>query len=303
MAPLIELVGAARRLGPDHRAVRPLLAARLPPRARRERAGAVAAGAAVQPRGPLPLLARRVVHPLARRRVRRPRVHRRRLGHAGRRVRARSCSTTRASAPRSTRSSRAPTASTVHFRDSVGTQGAVAADECIVTVPFVLLRHMEIGGLDVEKWFAIRNVYYGRAHKIFMQFSRRWWADDYADHARRHRHRPRDPERGLHAGRARTRSIGKGVIIASYAWEQDSMAYSHARRGAADRPGAPGPRQDPPRGGRDVRVRDLARLGARPPRRRHRAALPAARDDEPLLRRHHPPGRVGSGSPTTPATA
>ena len=39
---------------------------------------------------------------------------------------------------------------------------------------------MEINGLDVDKWFTIRNVYYGRAHKIFMQFSRRWWVDDYA---------------------------------------------------------------------------------------------------------------------------
>jgi hypothetical protein len=38
----------------------------------------------------------------------------------------------------------------------------------------------EIEGLDVDKWFTIRNVYYGRAHKIFMQFSRRWWVDDYA---------------------------------------------------------------------------------------------------------------------------
>jgi monoamine oxidase len=62
----------------------------------------------------------------------------------------------------------------------VGTHGEVAADECVLTVPFVLLRHMEIDGLDPDKWFTIRNVYYGRAHKIFMQFSRRWWADDYA---------------------------------------------------------------------------------------------------------------------------
>ena len=113
----------------------------------------------------------------------------------------------------------------VHFRDSVGTKSQVAADECIVTVPFVLLRHMEIAGLDVEKWFSIRNVYYGRAHKIFMQFSRPWWKDDYAiDHGvtvtdlaiRNVVYTPagQDP------------STGKGVIIASYAWEQDSMAYS-----------------------------------------------------------------------------
>jgi monoamine oxidase len=114
---------------------------------------------------------------------------------------------------------------TVRFRDSVGMAGSVTADECIVTVPLVLLRHMEISGLDVDKWFTIRNVYYGRAHKIFMQFSRRWWKDDYAiDHGvtvtdlaiRNVVYTPagQDP------------SIDKGVIIASYAWEQDSMAYS-----------------------------------------------------------------------------
>ena len=68
------------------------------------------------------------------------------------------------------------------------------------------------------------------------------------------------------------------------------MAYSHARRAPAHRPGARGPGQDPPRGARHVRVRRLARLGAGPPRRRHRAAVPAVRDDRPLLRRHRPAG-------------
>lgn len=113
----------------------------------------------------------------------------------------------------------------VHFKDAVGTEGAVAADECILTVPLVLLRHMEINGLDVDKWFTIRNVYYGRAHKIFMQFSRRWWADDYAithgvtvtDLAIRN---------VVYTPAGQDPSIDKGVIIASYAWEQDSMAYS-----------------------------------------------------------------------------
>ena len=65
-----------------------------------------------------------------------------------------------------------PDGVTVHYRDGIGVRGIIEADECIVTVPFVLLRHMEINGLDVDKWFTIRNVYYGRAHKIFMQFSR-----------------------------------------------------------------------------------------------------------------------------------
>ena len=118
-----------------------------------------------------------------------------------------------------------PEGVTVHFKDSVGTPASVSGDECILTVPLVLLRHMEITGLDVEKWFTIRNVYYGRAHKIFMQFSRRWWVDDYAithgvtvtDLAIRN---------VVYTPAGQDPSIDKGVIIASYAWEQDSMAYS-----------------------------------------------------------------------------
>jgi monoamine oxidase len=118
-----------------------------------------------------------------------------------------------------------PDGVTVRFKDSVGTRGAVTADECILTVPLVLLRHMEISGLDVDKWFTIRNVYYGRAHKIFMQFSRRWWVDDYAithgvtvtDLAIRN---------VVYTPAGQDHSTSKGVIIASYAWEQDSMAYS-----------------------------------------------------------------------------
>jgi monoamine oxidase len=114
---------------------------------------------------------------------------------------------------------------TVTYRDPVGRRQVVMGDECIVTAPFVLLRHMEIGGLDPEKWFAIRNVYYGRAHKIFMQFSRRWWQEDEAishgvtvtDLAIRN---------VVYTPAGQDATIRKGVLIASYAWEQDSMAYS-----------------------------------------------------------------------------
>ncbi len=113
---------------------------------------------------------------------------------------------------------------TVHFRDGVGTSMAVTADECILTVPLVLLRHMEIGGLDIDKRFTIRNVYYGRAHKIFMQFSRKWWVEDYkitqgvtvTDLAIRN---------VVYTPAGQVRGINRGVLIASYAWEQDSIAY------------------------------------------------------------------------------
>jgi monoamine oxidase len=114
---------------------------------------------------------------------------------------------------------------TVHYRDGVGTPATVTADECILTVPLILLRHMEIGGLDIDKWFTIRNVYYGRAHKIFMQFTRRWWAEDYqithgmtvTDLAIRN---------VVYTPAGQNPDIDRGVLIASYAWEQDSMAYT-----------------------------------------------------------------------------
>jgi monoamine oxidase len=118
-----------------------------------------------------------------------------------------------------------PDGVTVRWRNAVGDQLSVDGDEVILTVPFVLMRHMEITGLDVDKWFTIRNVYYGRAHKIFMQFNRRWWVDDYAiqhgvtvtDLAIRN---------VVYTPAGQDPDTGKGVIIASYAWEQDSMAYS-----------------------------------------------------------------------------
>lgn len=113
----------------------------------------------------------------------------------------------------------------VHFHDAVGASQSVMADECILTVPYILLRHMEIQGLDNRKWYGIRNVYYGRAHKIFMQFSERWWQTKY------------QITHGVTSTDLAIRSVvytpagqddrfGKGVIIASYAWGQDSMAYT-----------------------------------------------------------------------------
>ncbi|HEY6609382.1 MAG TPA: FAD-dependent oxidoreductase [Candidatus Limnocylindria bacterium] len=112
----------------------------------------------------------------------------------------------------------------VHYTDRVGTRMSVAGDECIVTVPFNRLVHVEMTSLDVAKAFNLRNVYYGRAHKIFLQFSRRWWADEQITHGasitdlaiRQVVYTPagQDPA-GV-----------RGVLIGSYAWEQDSMVWS-----------------------------------------------------------------------------
>jgi monoamine oxidase len=114
---------------------------------------------------------------------------------------------------------------TVHFKDSTGYSQSITADECILTIPFNLLRHMEIQGLDPNKWYTIRNVYYGRAHKIFMQFSDRWWQTKYqishgvtvTDLAIRN---------VVYTPAGQDESLPKGVLIVSYAWGQDSMAYS-----------------------------------------------------------------------------
>ncbi|MEU4804190.1 NAD(P)/FAD-dependent oxidoreductase [Actinosynnema sp. NPDC023587] len=112
----------------------------------------------------------------------------------------------------------------VHFRAGRRSQ-VVTADECVVTVPFASLRHMEISGLDPDKWYAIRNTYYGRAHKLFMQFSERWWETSYGI------------THGLTVTDLAIRNIvyppagqdtryKRGVMIASYCWEQDSMPYT-----------------------------------------------------------------------------
>jgi monoamine oxidase len=114
---------------------------------------------------------------------------------------------------------------TVHFKDHSGYSQSITADECILTVPFNLLRHMEIQGLDANKWYTIRNVYYGRAHKIFMQFSERWWQTKYqishgvtvTDLAIRN---------VVYTPAGQDDRFQKGVLIVSYAWGQDSMAYS-----------------------------------------------------------------------------
>lgn len=114
---------------------------------------------------------------------------------------------------------------TVYFQDRTGYRQRVRGDECILTVPFSLLRHMEISGLDANKWYTIRNVYYGRAHKIFMQFSERWWQEQYqishgvtvTDLAIRN---------VVYTPAGQDERYEKGVVIVSYAWGQDSMAYS-----------------------------------------------------------------------------
>ena len=100
----------------------------------------------------------------------------------------------------------------------------IVADECIVTIPFGLLRHMDLAGLDSEKWHAIRNTYYGRAHKIFLQFSERWWEKIYGI---THGLTVTDlPIRNVvYTPAGQDENSEKGVLIASYCWGTDSTAF------------------------------------------------------------------------------
>ncbi|MDJ0754640.1 MAG: FAD-dependent oxidoreductase [Ardenticatenaceae bacterium] len=113
----------------------------------------------------------------------------------------------------------------VQFKDRADNVHVMEGDEVILTVPFNLLRHMEIGGLDPNKWYTIRNVYYGRAHKIFMQFGERWW-EKYYNISHGVTVTDRAIRNIVYTPAGQDHTFDKGVIIASYAWGQDSMAYS-----------------------------------------------------------------------------
>ncbi|MCS5690759.1 FAD-dependent oxidoreductase [Cyanobium sp. FGCU-6] len=113
---------------------------------------------------------------------------------------------------------------TVHYHSGYLPR-TLEADACILTLPFCLMRTMEIMGMDPSKSYAIRNCYYGRAHKLFMQFRRRWW----------------ETGDGIHHGTTITdlairtivyppagqdRQGERGMLLVSYAWENDSAAFA-----------------------------------------------------------------------------
>jgi monoamine oxidase len=121
---------------------------------------------------------------------------------------------------------------TVEYRTTAGTHGSVAGQQCILTTPLSLMRHMTITGLDHWKRHAIRNCYYGRAHKIFMQFSSRWWEKEGITHGTSETDLAIRNIVYTPAGQNRQHNElkpdweNKGVLIASYCWEQDSIPFN-----------------------------------------------------------------------------
>ncbi len=111
---------------------------------------------------------------------------------------------------------------TVHYQTAAGRM-KVHADYAIVTVPFPVLRHVEmLKPLSQDKRRAIRQLHYDASAKILFQCRRRFWEEDegifgggtVTDLAVRNIFYP---ESG--------RETGRGVLLASYTWSEDAQRW------------------------------------------------------------------------------
>jgi monoamine oxidase len=111
---------------------------------------------------------------------------------------------------------------TVHYRTRAG-RFAASGDFVILTVPFPVLRHIEVTpAFSRHKAKAIRQLTYDASAKIFLQFRRRFWEEDegifggttVTDLAIRNVFYP---EHG--------RETGRGVVLASYTWSEDAQRW------------------------------------------------------------------------------
>jgi monoamine oxidase len=111
---------------------------------------------------------------------------------------------------------------TVHYRTGAG-RFSVTGDYAIVTVPFPVLRHVEVmPSFSRAKQRAIRQLHYDASAKVFLQFRRRFWEDDdgivgggsVTDLAVRNVYYP---DHG--------RDTGRGVMLASYTWGEDAQRW------------------------------------------------------------------------------
>jgi len=111
---------------------------------------------------------------------------------------------------------------TIHYRTAAG-RTSVTGDYAIITVPFPVLRHVEVlKRFTRAKERAIRQLHYDASAKILFQCRRRFWEEDdgifgggtltdlpirnlyYPDHGR---------------------ETGRGVILASYTWSEDAQRW------------------------------------------------------------------------------
>lgn len=111
---------------------------------------------------------------------------------------------------------------TIHYETKAG-KFAETGDYAIITVPFPVLRHVEVlKPFTRAKQRAIRQLHYDASAKILFQCKRRFWEDDdgifgggtltdlpirnlyYPDHGR---------------------ETGRGIILASYTWSEDAQRW------------------------------------------------------------------------------
>ncbi len=115
-----------------------------------------------------------------------------------------------------------PEGVTAHYKTRAG-RFKTTGDYMIVTVPFAVLRHIQIlKPFSRAKQKAIRELHYDASAKIFLQCRRRFWEEDegifgggtVSDLAIRNTYYP---EHG--------RETGRGVLLASYTWSEDAERW------------------------------------------------------------------------------
>jgi monoamine oxidase len=111
---------------------------------------------------------------------------------------------------------------TIHYQTSAG-KFAETGDYAIITVPFPVLRHVEVlKPFTRAKQRAIRQLHYDASAKILFQCKRRFWEEDdgifgggtLTDLPIRNLYYP---DHGCETGR--------GIILASYTWSEDAQRW------------------------------------------------------------------------------
>ncbi len=111
---------------------------------------------------------------------------------------------------------------TIHYQTTAG-RFQEKGDHAIITVPFAVLRHVEVlQPFTRHKQRAIRQLHYDASAKILIQTRRRFWEDDD----------------GIFGGGSVTdlpvrvvyypehgRETGRGVILGSYTWSEDAQRW------------------------------------------------------------------------------
>jgi monoamine oxidase len=111
---------------------------------------------------------------------------------------------------------------TIHYRTHAG-RFSETGDYAILTVPFPMLRHVEmLKPFTRAKQRAIRQLHYDASAKILFQCKRRFWEED----------------EGIFGGGTMTdlpirtvyypdhgRDTGRGVLLASYTWSEDAQRW------------------------------------------------------------------------------